>query len=91
MTPNPLVATLLVAGVGTGAVVLSEADLSAAYADSMRALVGVQETNDEQLVKAAIVMWQVERGTTAVPTVEELVAAGYLDEKFTRREKLQAP
>lgn len=91
MSVNPWVSALLTIGVGTGAVALSEADLSALYADSMKTLAKVQETNDEQLVRAAVVAWQVEHGAERTPSVEELVAAGYLDESYTKREKLQAP
>lgn len=91
MSAASYVGLFLAAGVGLGTAALSEEQLKGAYEAGMRALQGVQKTNDEQLIKAATIAWQVDKGTTDIPSVEQLVADGYIEEKFLTREKVPEP
>lgn len=85
---NTLYGFILAVTLGAGASQLTEADLMDVYGKAMESLRSTQSSNDSQLLKAGTIAWQLDNNTTAEPSPQQLVEAGYLDPKFLTREQL---
>jgi len=60
-----------------------EPHLEALFNKSMDTAKQVEQINRSEILKGATVYWQIHNGTTAVPTVDQLVAGGFLDKSYT--------
>lgn len=82
--------SVLLAGLSSTAGVALTADyLWQAHEAAVASAARIQAQQDAQLLEAAVVMYQAQFGTSATPSVEQLVEAGYLKPEFLTRERVQ--
>lgn len=88
MSLNPLIVLSLSTLIGATTVALTVDELTAVHENFTQAAAKVQVQHDQQLVEAATAMYQLNTGNGDVPTLEKLVALGYLKQEFLEREKV---
>lgn len=90
MNLNAALLITLPAFIGTGAYVLSDADVLAIRNGATDAVAMVQQQHDADLVRAATLMYQIHYNTAAVPSLAQLIQTGYIDPRYLTRELVDA-
>lgn len=87
MNPSLAVSLLFAAAAGTGAMLLTEDELTSINISAVTKAADIQSLNDKQTVEAAQIGYFLESGVWTT-SEEKLVKAGYLKPEFIGREKV---